>query len=56
MGHNPAMVGEAGMVFLVTLGGPSSATELLPFLHGHRVRDMVLKNSHRTFKSSVEVK
>lgn len=56
MGHDPAMVGEAGAVFLPTLGGPSPAAELSAFLPRCRVQDVVLRNSHRTFKSSVEVK
>lgn len=56
MGRNPAMVEEVGMVFLLTLGGPSSAAEHLEFLHQCYVQVIVLKNSHRTFKSSVEVK
>ena len=56
MGHNPAMVGEAGAVFLLTLGGPSSAAELLAFLPRRHSWDTVLKNSHRSFKNSVEVK
>lgn len=32
LGHNPAMVGQAGAVFLGTLGGPSSVAELFTFL------------------------
>lgn len=56
VGQNPAVLGEAGEVFLVALCGPSSAAELLEFLPQHHIWGMVLKNSCRTFKSSVEVK
>lgn len=55
VGQNPAVLGEANEVFLGTLGGPSSAAELLEFLPQDHIWGMVLKNSCGTFKSSVEV-
>jgi len=39
MGHNPAVVGEAGVVFLPTLCGPRSTTELLASHSGHGLEE-----------------
>lgn len=49
MGQNPAVVGEALVVFLLMLGGLSFAAEILAFLSWCHAQDTDLKNSHRTF-------